>query len=162
MENKIDHIIKTYRSSICKICLGYAPTLEDAEDLLQESLINIWKGLATFRKEATLKTWVYRITVNTCLLSLRKKRVKTVELDPITLNRLSSGHTSPAMHNEQFQKLHRLIQQLSEKDKLIILLYLEEVSQQDIAQIIGLTASNVGVRIHRIKKQLITKFKSHA
>ena len=160
MQYSIDHIINTYRTSIFKICLGYSKTVQDAEDLLQETLINIWKGLKSFRNESNIKTWIYRITVNTCLLSLRKKSLNTTTLDRLSEAAYSTG-SDIYPQDDAFLKLHRLINQLPEKDKIVILLYLEELSYHEIAEIIGITANNVGVRINRIKRKISNKFKQN-
>ncbi len=153
MKHSLEHIIQQYKTSIFKICLGYAATQAEAEDLLQETFINIWKGLARFREEAKLKTWIYRVTVNTCLVSLRKKRIPTTALTTLQEIHLSSYSSSPE-NSEALELLHQHIQALPEKDRVIILLYLEALSHKEIAQVIGISANHVGVRISRIKQRL--------
>ena len=160
MEYTIDHIIQDYRASIFKICLGYSKSPEDAEDLFQEVLINIWRGLKSFRNESNIKTWVYRITVNTCLLKQRKKSVKTTSLENVDglwdlYDRQNNGNQGP------LQKLMATIQQLPEKDKLIILLYLEDLTHKEIGVVVGITSNYVGVKINRIKQKLSNKIKTH-
>ncbi|MEO0339727.1 MAG: sigma-70 family RNA polymerase sigma factor [Bacteroidota bacterium] len=152
MKDAFQHIIEQYRASIFKICLGYAATPTEAEDLLQEALINIWKGLKSFRQEAQLKTWIYRVTVNTCLLSLRKKRIQTTDLSTVQESHFAKHASSE--QKEALEQLHQYIQVLPEKDRVIILLYLEELSHQEIAEVVGISANNVGVRISRVKKRL--------
>lgn len=156
MKLEIDHIIDKYSSSLFKICLGYSNSMEDAQDLLQEVYINVWKGLASFRSESNIKTWLYRITVNTCLLKLRKKAIKTISLDGMEYSWVPY---KPADKNdtESFKILHQLIQDLDSKDKSIILLYLEGLSHQEIAKIVGITPNYVGVKINRIKNNLSNK-----
>ena len=160
MKYSIEQISQQYRASIYKICLGYAKDGQEAEDLLQETLVNIWKGLDSFKSAANIKTWIYRITVNTCLLSLRKKKVRTISLDQVQESKFVIRPFSGEL-NEDFARLHRFIQQLPEKDRIIILLYLEELSHKEIAKVVGITANNVGVRINRIKKILSNKFSTH-
>lgn len=149
MKDNFDEIVEKYKASIFHICLGYTKTKQDAEDLFQESLINIWRGLRSFRNEATVYTWIYRVTVNTCLSSMRKKRIPTIAITDKN-DIPQTEHPS----SESFLILHQMIQQLPEKDKLIILLYLEELSYKDIASVLGISVSNVGVRINRIKQKL--------
>lgn len=158
MKQNIEHIIHEYSTSLFKICLGYSNSFEDAQDLLQEVFINVWKGLDSFREEANIKTWLYRITVNTCLISLRKKSIKTISIDNMDYDWISYN---PLNNNqsESFEILHQLIQDLPHKDKSIILLYLEGLSHQEIANIVGITPNYVGVKINRIKLNLSNKIK---
>ena len=158
MSDSINQIIETYKGSIFKICLGYSKCTQDAEDLLQETMINVWKGLSTFKHEASLKTWVYRVTVNTCLLRLRKKSILTADIEGVREAHCLSN-TSYFENDDQLAWLHQAIQELPEKNRIVILLYLEGLSHREIAEIIGLTANNVGARINRIKKHLKSRSK---
>ena len=155
MKQSIDHIINKYKASIFKICLGYSKSTQDAEDLLQEVYINVWKGLKSFRNEANIKTWLYRVTVNTCLLTLRKKSIDTVSLNKIDEALLSSSEKDS--EEGTFQKLHDLIQELPKNERVIILLYLEDLTHKEIANIVGIKPNYVGVKINRIKKILSKK-----
>lgn len=160
MEHSIAHIIDQYGKSIFKICLGYVKSVEDAEDVVQEVYINIWKGLKTFRQEANIRTWIYRITVNTCLLRLRKKSIQTVALDSIEYS-LPLQQNDKIQFEESFLLLHKYIQQLDEKERVIALLYLEGLSHKEIAKVVGITPNYVGVKINRIKNFLTDKFKNN-
>jgi len=156
----IEQIIKDYSSSLFKICLGYSRTYEEAQDLLQDVFVSIWKGLESFREESHIKTWLYRVTVNTCLLRLRKKSIKTIPLDSIDKSWISNDQNANKQSNA-FDILHQLIQKLPSKDKSIILLYLEGLTHKDIANIIGITDNYVGVKINRIKQHLSNKIKAN-
>jgi RNA polymerase sigma factor, sigma-70 family len=160
MSLSIENIIQKHSPSLFKICLGYSKSVEEAEDTLQEVLINVWKGLARFREDSNIKTWLYRITVNTCLLKLRKKTIKTISLTELDDSWFSFETPSNAQQ-ESFEQLHQFIQGLPVKDKSIILLYLEELSHQEIASIVGITPNYVGVKINRIKQTLSNKMKCH-
>ncbi len=159
MKHSIDHIITTYKASVFKICLGFANSPMEAEDLLQEVFINVWKGLKSFRADANMKTWIYRIAANTCMLSLRKYKFKTTSIDQLNEATYLSNDSLALDH--RVEALYRFIQQLPERDKTIILLYLDQLSHKEIAQVIGITPNNVGVKINRIKKQLKNKFKTN-
>ena len=160
MSLSIENIIQKHSPSLFKICLGYSKSVEEAEDTLQEVLINVWKGLARFREDSNIKTWLYRITVNTCLLKLRKKTIKTISLTELDDSWFTFEPPSNAVQ-ESFEQLHQFIQGLPVKDKSIILLYLEELSHQEIASIVGITPNYVGVKINRIKQTLSNKMKCH-
>lgn len=149
-------IYKTYWKKVFRLCLGYVNNYDMAQDMAQETFISVWKQLPNFRNEASVGTWVYRIATNTCLRQIEKnKRTKTVEL-PIQFKEELFVSIEP-----QIQLLYRFISELSELDRIIISLELEEIKQSEIAQIVGLSESNVRVRIHRIKERLTKKFKEY-
>ncbi len=156
MELSIEQITQNYSSSLFKVCLGYSKTREEAEDLLQDILVNIWKGLPSFRQESNIKTWIYRIAINTCLLNKRSKTIETVPLHTINIDTVRTE-----VENENFNLLHNSILELLPKDKAIILLYLDRFTHQEISSIIGITSNYVGVKISRIKQQLINKVKAN-
>lgn len=159
MQEQIDHIIATHKDKIYKTCLGFTADQTTAKDLVQEVLINIWSGLKNFRKDANISTWIYRITVNTCLMHQRKKKVHLMSLS--TMTKEIPAHDVDKNLDEEIVLLRRFLSELPEKDRLIMILYLEKLSYEEIASILGLTKSNIGVRINRIKKILQTKFKQH-
>lgn len=135
---------------IGKVCSIYCNQREDYEDLFQEITYQAWKGYPSFRGEAKFSTWLYRITLNTAVSSFRKKRPQ-IDLMPV----LPDKHThQPLEQNEQQQQLIWAIQKLNEGERAIIALYLEEMSYQEIADIIGISENNVGVKINRIKTKL--------
>lgn len=151
--NKEKHFQKIYKDNYAKVmrlCLGYMNGNEDlAKDLTQEVFLKAWQHLPNFRGNSKMETWIYRITVNTCLQELRKK--KPVMLQP----ELVSEETSITKEAEiRFTAMYRCINTLSTENKSIILLELEEVPQQEIAAIIGIGHQAVRTRIHRIKQQL--------
>lgn len=153
MNLSIDKIISEYGDSILKICIGYSKSQEDSKDLYQDVLLNIWKGLESFKGNSEVKTWVYRIAINTCLLNKRKIRVKTVEFDPVK-HVLSDTLFNINNKNSQLDKLLELIHKMPKKDRSILLLYLEGFSYKEISEVIGITVSNVGVKINRAKNFL--------
>jgi RNA polymerase sigma-70 factor, ECF subfamily len=144
------NLIEQNRALIYKFCYMYANETETPDDLFQEVVINLWKSFPDFRGESKIQTWMYRISVNTCITFLRKsgKRPKTQALTDDQLQYTESGDMS------HIRELYILINKLNDFEKAIILLYLEERSYDEIAQIVGITKSNVGVRINRIKEKL--------
>ena len=135
---------------IIKICRAYTNSQEDFEDFYQEVCLQIWKSRNAFKEKSKWSTWIYRITLNSCL-TLSKKNKKTgysVEIKNETSN------VNNAFENEDLNLLYDAIKKLSEVDRAITLLHLDENSHKEIAEIIGTSANNIAVRINRIKKQL--------
>lgn len=141
---------------VIRLCLGYAKGDEaQAKDLAQEVFVKVWRNLSNFRNQANVSTWIYRITVNTCLQELRKKKYVDLKIDP------ASEPTSNATEIEaKFKWMYACINKLNSENKSIILLELEGVPQNAIADIIGISHAAVRTRIHRIKEQL-SKCVSH-
>ncbi|MCM1067038.1 MAG: sigma-70 family RNA polymerase sigma factor [Muribaculaceae bacterium] len=146
-EKAFTRLVREYEQTIYSICYMYSQTEADAKDLMQETLINIWTGLDRFRGESSLRTWVTRITINTCISSKRKKKIDTVGesfIPPL----------ASAEAGAQIRHLHHRLCRLDYLDRALILLWLEDMSYDEIGAIIGLQAKNVGVRLLRIKDKL--------
>lgn len=128
------------------------------EDLRQEILTNLWLGLEQFRGASKLSTWVYRVAVNSALMAIRnyKPKVETLPFEISTTDISSEADDNKA---EQLAALHELINQLLPIEKAIILLWLDEYSYEEIADIIGIERNNVATKLHRIKNKLISKSK---
>lgn len=158
MSNKTEfqHIYQKNYAKVISLCLGYVKGNEFlAKDLAQEVFVKVWQNLHNFRQQSTISTWIYRITVNTCLQELRKKKYVDLKID------LENDSTTNAVEIEgQFEAMYKCIDSLSTENKSIILLELEEVPQTEIAEIIGISHVAVRTRIHRIKEQL-SKCVSH-
>ncbi|MDE6076199.1 MAG: RNA polymerase sigma factor [Muribaculaceae bacterium] len=144
-----ERIIEAHKASIYSVCYIYAANKIEADDIFQEILINLWKGLKSFRGESELKSWVYRISLNTCISYQRKKRVKT---EPLDIAPEIYATDSPA--GRQTEQLRRRITRLDPMDRAIVLLWLEDMAYEEIGAIVGMTAKNVGVRLIRIKEKL--------
>ncbi|MEQ8415466.1 MAG: sigma-70 family RNA polymerase sigma factor [Imperialibacter sp.] len=146
-------MILPFSGIIIKICRAYTNTQEDFEDYYQEVCLQIWRSHANFREESQWSTWVYRVALNVCLTLLKKRKN-----DPqhFASDYLPDGATedSRAFANESLNELYAAIKQLSQVDRGVVLLYLDEKSYQEIAEITGTNANNIGVRIKRIKDRL--------
>ena len=146
--------ILPYAAIIIKICRAYTNTQEDFEDYYQEVSLQIWKSKDNFNEESEWSTWVYKISLNVCLSLLKKNKKSNVQYfasDAIPDEVLEDSH---AFSNEALNQLYAAIKHLSEVDRGVILLYLEEKSYQEIADIMGTNPNNIGVRIKRIKERL--------
>jgi len=139
--------------------MGYVNDEEMAKDLVQETFIAIWKNLGSFRKEAALGTWVYRIAVNNCLRLLDKKKKRASRVKSVNIPDLES---KPILEqpNEKIIFLRKCIAELKEIDRIIISMVLEEVPQKEIAEVLGMTEGNVRVKVYRIKEKITKKFKA--
>jgi RNA polymerase sigma-70 factor (ECF subfamily) len=145
--------ILPYAPIIIKICRAYTNTQEDFEDYYQEVCLQIWRSNDSFREQSEWSTWVYRISLNVCLTLLKKKKNKDQHFasDYLPAGIIEDSHF---FDNDDLNQLYDAIRQLSEVDRAVILLYLEEKPYQEIAVIIGTNPNNIGVRIKRIKERL--------
>jgi RNA polymerase sigma factor (sigma-70 family) len=144
---------RTYQAMVLQLCLGFMKGDRDvAKDLSQEVFINTWQALPKFNNASSPKTWIYRITVNTCLKYIRDKK------DQVQVS-IDEGHSQlpeePGQSPETtHQSLYQAIGQLSEVDRLIMMMILDELDYAEISTIIGISEGNLRVKIHRIKKNL--------
>src|SRR5688572_17412888 len=151
-----EEVYSTYWQKIFRLCMGYVNDRDWAKDIAQETFIIVWQQLPKFRGESSIGTWIFRIASNHCLRQIEKaKRFPKSEL-PVEMKEEQIHNMEP-----EIQFLYKCIAELPETDRIIISLELEEVKQAEIATIVGLSESNVRVRIHRIKEKLTQKFKSH-
>jgi RNA polymerase sigma factor (sigma-70 family) len=136
---------------IHKVCRLYADDADDRQDLFQEILCQSWRSYAGFRADARFSTWLYRVALNTAITYLRKKRrpgEASVGADWVW------HETSSDPYAEEVDIMYTAINRLSKVDKAITLLYLEDCSYEDMSEIMGMSVSNVGVRLNRIRKRL--------
>lgn len=145
--------ILPHAAIIIKICRAYTNSQEDFEDYYQEVCLQIWRTKDNFKGSSAWSTWIYRISLNVCLTLLKKKKNnhQVFASDYLPQEAAVESH---AFADEELNQLYDAIRQLSEVDRAVILLYLEEKSYQEIAEIIGTNPNNIGVRINRIKTRL--------
>lgn len=136
--------------------MGYVGDRDLAQDMAQDTFVIVWQQLPSFRNESGIGTWMYRIATNNCLRQLEKQKRSTHQEFPQHLPEEKQQDLEP-----QIQLLYQFIAELPEIDRIIISLELEDVKQAEIAQIVGLSESNIRVKIHRIKERLNKRFKEH-
>ena len=157
MENIFLQTLDSNKDRIFRICRSYSTEPDDANDLFQEVVMNIWKSLPQFNNQSNIDTWVFRITINVCLKAKQfsdKKHKHFVKLDSISYENI--GEKINSNENEElFLKLSKCIEKLEGAKKSIILLYLEDLPYKEIASIIGVTENHVAVKIKRIKNKLL-------
>jgi len=151
-------IYHQHHPMVLQMCLGFVKGDKDtANDLSQEIFISVWNNLDKFRGASSYKTWIYRITVNTCLQHVKKE--KSVPIFGIE-NQTSFVETEK-IANDNFHKLYDAIGQLKKIDRLIIMMVLENQDYDSISEVIGIKPTNVRVKIHRIKKRLESILKNN-
>lgn len=157
MQNEVifNTIYQQHFNKVYRLCKGYFNGNETiAADATQETFIKVWQNIQTFRNEANISTWIYRIAANTCLLYLRKASTKNeIKVESIPEKKLEEYNDAT---EEKLKKMYACIQQLDETNRMIILLTLEGIEYSSIADVIGISEENVRVKIHRIKKALST------
>jgi len=149
-ENQFARLIRENKGTIYTVCYMFSKDKEEVDDLFQEALIKLWQGLSTFKGESDLKTWIYKVTLNSCISIDRKKKSRPVQPLMEGINLFDKNDAD----NRQTDMLHDRIQRLQPFDRAIVLLWLENMSYQEIALIVGIDVKNVSVRLHRIKEQL--------
>ncbi|MDG1194026.1 MAG: sigma-70 family RNA polymerase sigma factor [Polaribacter sp.] len=146
--------ILPYSGIIIKICRAYTDSQEDFEDYYQEVCLQIWRSKDKFRGDSKWSTWIYRLSLNICLTLIKKKKKTRQYFNNDAVNQYEEGEENSAFSNENLNFLYEAIKRLLEIDRAIILLYLEEKPNKEIAEIIGTTPNNIGVRVNRIKERL--------
>ncbi len=153
-EHNFSRLIEENKDKIYRICCYYLSNNEDRNDLYQETLLNLWKAFKSFREESAFSTWAFRITVTTALQFISKDNRLNATKKSYSSQDLSIEDINMISEQNEIDILNKSILQLPLIDMIIISLVLEEVPSKEIAKIIGLTDSNVRVRIHRAKNAL--------
>ena len=161
MEKEFTELVNRHAGILFKICNLYCKEAEDRKDLFQEMVLQLWKAFPGFRQESTVSTWMYRISLNTAISNFRhqKRRLFNTPLPEMAFEIPDPGQFSAA--NEKIAALHGAISNLSTIEKAVIMLYLEEKSYEEMAHILGISKTNVGVKLNRIKSKLEIQLKSN-
>ncbi len=150
LEKQFAQTIKEHKGTIYTVCYMFSKDADEVNDLFQEVLVNLWKGFEGFEHRSDVRTWIYRVALNTCIsLDRRRRRSATVRLT-MDINLFEDRDED----TRQVDMLHRRISRLQPFDRAIVLLWLENLSYDEIGQIVGITAKNVSVRLFRIREQL--------
>ncbi|MBK8983076.1 MAG: RNA polymerase sigma factor [Ignavibacteria bacterium] len=150
-------LIERHKGILLKVARTYCRNETDREDLVQEISIQIWRSMGRYNSEYKISTWLYRISINTAISFYRKHSKRQENTFPL-------GENTPAYIVENTEKeiqlglLDKFINELNDFDKALMLLYLEEKSHIEIAEITGITPSNVGTKIGRIKEKIKVRF----
>lgn len=148
---EFETFVREHRRIIGKICYIYDEEEDDFNDLYQEILINLWQGLEGFEGRAKASSWVYRVGLNTCISYYRRNRRHKRNVPLTDCLGIIDEDTE---RNEKLRELHELIDRLDKLEKAIVMLWLDEMSYEEIAEITGLTRSNIASKLHRIRMKL--------
>ena len=149
-EQQFSQLVRENKSTIYTVCYMFSNNQDEVADLFQEVLIKLWKGYSTFESRSDIKTWIYRVALNTCISIDRKNKRRAKHQLSMDINLFADKDAK----TEQVSMLHRRINQLQPLDRAIVLLWLESMTYEEIASIIGITPKNVSVRLYRIKETL--------
>ncbi|MDD4489942.1 MAG: sigma-70 family RNA polymerase sigma factor [Paludibacter sp.] len=161
-KDKFISVIKDNQNLIYKICYSYCSNSENRKDLQQEILMQLWNSFSKFDGRVKISTWIYRIALNTAITYYRndcKHKDKKVTIDESIIS--LSYFESDSGQDENIVMLYDFIERLDEMDKALILLYLDDNKYKEIADILGITETNVATKISRIKKSLKEQFSNN-
>ena len=150
-EQEYATLVREHKQTIYTVCYMFSQDEDEVADLFQDTLVNLWQGLDSFRHEAKPETWIYRVALNTCVSADRKKKSALQRVDLSMQQNLYRDNSHSAV---QIRQLHDRIQKLDVVDRAIILLWLEDMSYEEIAAIVGISVKNLSVKLVRIKEQL--------
>ena len=150
LESKFAQTIKQNKSTIYTVCYMFSKDADEVSDLFQEAVINLWRGFEGFENRSDIKTWIYRVALNTCISLDRKKRRTATEPLPMNINLFEDRDED----TRQVDLLHKRISRLQPFDRAIVLLWLENMPYEEIGQVVGISTSAVSTRLYRIKEQL--------
>lgn len=149
-ETKFAQLVEEQKSTIYTVCYMFSKDQDEVSDLFQEVLVNLWKSFSTFEGRSDIRTWVYRVAMNVCVsLNRKKKHRDTV---PLTMDINPYEDENP--NSKQMEMLRKRISLLGPFDRAIIMLWLENMSYDEIAAVVGISVKNVSVRLYRIKEEL--------
>lgn len=155
---QFEHILNRYSGQVFNLITHIVPCKEDAEELTQDVFIKVFRLLSSFKEESSFSTWIYRIATNTALSAARKRKHDTLHLDDAVYPNIPDDIIDEALDNDSEEQLLRLsdaIEMLNADERaLITLYYMNEKPVAEVASVLGLTASNVKIKLHRIRKKL--------
>ena len=150
-EQEFANIVREHKSTIYTVCYMCSKNQDEVDDLFQEVLLNLWRDIEHFKGESKLATWIYRISLNTCISADRKKKKHATE----TLSQQADIYAATdEAETRQIQMLHKRVHRLRPFDRAIVLLWLEGLPHDEIGAITGIPAKNVPVRLVRIREEL--------
>lgn len=157
---RFNYVVSKYEGILKKICFSFSKSGSDYEDLRQDVLINIWKGLSLFREESEMSTWIYRVAFNTCVSTVRKNRISETDKESL-FSHFDLASDDNTEKRDNIEELHYLISLLGNEDKAIILMWLDEKKYEEIADVTGIPRNTVATRIRRIKDKMVKMSKNN-
>jgi RNA polymerase sigma factor (sigma-70 family) len=158
LDHRFHQIIEQHKGVLFKVARIYCHNEEDRKDLVQEIMIQVWRSLHKYNDNFAITTWLYRISLNVAISFYRKNVTRQSFNIPLIEEFASIKDEAGNEKQERLNHLELFISQLNELDKALMLLYLEDKSHVEISEIMGLSVSNIGTKIGRIKEKLRSKF----
>lgn len=159
-KDKFISVIRENQNLIFKICYSYCTNPENRKDLQQEILIQLWRSFSKFDGRVKISTWIYKVALNTAIFYYRSDSKHTSKRVPLDVSIIALSNSDSEM-DENVVMLYKFIERLHDLDKALILLYLDDHKHKDIAEILGLSETNVATKISRIKKTLREQFSNN-
>ena len=150
-EREFASIVRKHKNIIYTVCYMFSKDEDEVSDLFQEILINLWKGYEKFRGDSSLNSWIYKVSLNTCISADRKKKKMGKKVD---LSVGSNLYEDTDQDTKQIRQLYDRISKLGVIDRAIVLLWLDNLSYDEIGEIVGISTKNVSVKLVRIREQL--------
>lgn len=152
-------VIEQNKGIIYKIANSFNKDEDDKKDLVQEITLQLWRAFPGYDQRSKISTWMYRVALNVAITFYRKEKRKNELMMPISENVIAfTAEDASGDNNSNLQFLQQFINELKELDRALMLLYLEEKSQKEMAEILGLSETNIGTKISRIKEKLKQRF----
>ena len=149
LDTKFTQMVKEHKDTICTVCFMFSKDSDEVSDLFQEVLINLWKGYESFQNRSGISTWIWKVSFNTCISYERKKKRTSLPLS-MDINLFEDKDEDSRQIRQLYDRIHRL----KPFDRAIVLLWLENMSYEEIGSIVGISVKNVSVRLYRIKEEL--------
>ncbi len=143
-------MVREHKSTIYTVCFMFSKDSDEVSDLFQEVLINLWKGYASFQNRSSVDTWIWKVSFNTCISYERKKQKRATLPLTMDINLFEDKDEDSRQIRLLYDRIHRL----KPFDRAIVLLWLENMSYEEIGAIVGISTKNVSVRLYRIKEEL--------
>ena len=150
LDTTVAQMIREHKSTIYTVCFMFSKDSDEVSDLFQEVLINLWKGYASFQNRSSVDTWIWKVSFNTCISYERKKQKRATLPLTMDINLFEDKDEDSRQIRQLYDRIHRL----KPFDRAIVLLWLENMSYEEIGAIVGISTKNVSVRLYRIKEEL--------
>lgn len=151
-EQQFANLVREHKATIYTVCYMFSKDNDEVSDLFQEILVKLWKGFKSFEGRSDVKTWVYRVSLNTCITIDRKKKSRHSQREKLSMDiNLYEDNDSDT---RQVKLLYERINKLGIFDRAIVLLWLEGLPYEEIGEIVGISTKNVSVKLFRIREQL--------
>ncbi len=158
LSQKFHQILEQHKGILFKVARTYCQNEADRQDLLQEMMIQIWKSLHRYNDNFAITTWMYRIALNVAISFYRKNTHQQNARLPLTDEMMHIQEEASSEKQDQLNLLEQFISEFNDLDKALVLLYLEDKSHAEIAEIMGLSVTNIGTKLGRIKEKLKKRF----